>query len=132
MIVDIQGNLTETGSGLSESPITRDELFERECDCGCADRNEDYEYDQEPCEDCYYYPRNDWFYDVEFVTDMFGSMKNVRLMVAGGGPTIWWDLKNERKELYWWGSEQTCNLVFEDSEMLDDLWSYFEDMKYNL
>jgi hypothetical protein len=49
---------------------------------------------------------HDWMedvYDIEWITYQDKSYKGARLMVAGGGPNIWVNLKSNIVQGYWWG-----------------------------
>ena len=45
-------------------------------------------------------------YDIEWVTNQDHSYKGARLLVAGGGPSIWVNLQTGTVDGYWWGD--TC------------------------
>ena len=62
-------------------------------------------------------------YDIEWVTHNDHSYKGARLLVAGGGPTIWVNLQGLTVDGYWWGD--TCKVPFSDNLGLDD---YLEEM----
>ena len=42
-------------------------------------------------------------YDIEWITYQDKSYKAARLLVAGGGPNIWVNLKSSIVQGYWWG-----------------------------
>ena len=42
-------------------------------------------------------------YDIEWVTNQDHSYKGARLLVAGGGPTVWVNMHTHEVEGYWWG-----------------------------
>jgi hypothetical protein len=42
-------------------------------------------------------------YDIEWITFQDGTFKGARLLVAGGGPTVWVNVKNDEVEGYWAG-----------------------------
>ena len=46
-------------------------------------------------------------YDIEWITFQDHSYKGARLLVAGGGPTIWVNVKNDEVEGYWAGDHYT-------------------------
>ena len=52
-------------------------------------------------------------YDIEWITFQDGSYKGARLLVAGGGPTIWVNVKNDEVEGYWAGDH--CTEAFQDN-----------------
>ena len=52
-------------------------------------------------------------YDIEWITFNDGSYKGARLLVAGGGPTIWVNVKNDEVEGYWAGDH--CTEAFQDN-----------------
>ena len=52
-------------------------------------------------------------YDIEWITFQDGSFKGARLLVAGGGPTIWVNVKNDEVEGYWAGDH--CTEAFQDN-----------------
>ena len=59
---------------------------------------------------------HDWMedvYDIEWITFNDGSYKGARLLVAGGGPTIWVNVKNDEVEGYWAGDH--CTEAFQDN-----------------
>jgi len=62
-------------------------------------------------------------YDIEWVTNQDHSYKGARLLVAGGGPSIWVNLQGLTVDGYWWGD--TCKVPFSDNLGLDE---YLEDL----
>ena len=69
---------------------------------------------------------SDWMenvYDIEWITFNDGSFKGARLLVAGGGPTIWVNVKTDEVEGYWAGDH--CTEAFQDNLGLR---SYLEDL----
>ena len=52
-------------------------------------------------------------YDIEWITFKDGSFKGARLLVAGGGPTIWVNVKTDEVEGYWAGDH--CTEPFQDN-----------------
>ena len=62
-------------------------------------------------------------YDIEWVTFQDGSYKAARLLVAGGGPSIWVNLQTKTVDGYWWND--TCKVPFEDNLGLDE---YLEEL----
>ena len=69
---------------------------------------------------------SDWMenvYDIEWITFNDGSFKGARLLVAGGGPTIWVNVKTDEVEGYWAGDH--CTEPFIDNL---ELHSYLEDL----
>ncbi len=52
-------------------------------------------------------------YDIEWITFQDGTFKGARLLVAGGGPTIWVNVKNDEVEGYWAGDY--CTEAFQDN-----------------
>ena len=65
----------------------------------------------------------DGVYDIEWITFQDGSYKGARLLVAGGGPTIWVNVKTDEVEGYWAGDH--CTEAFQDNL---ELRSYLEDL----
>ena len=65
-------------------------------------------------------------YDIEWITFKDGSFKGARLLVAGGGPTIWVNVKNDEVEGYWAGDH--CTQAFQDNIGLR---AYLEDTHAN-
>tara|TARA_R100000655_G_scaffold85403_1_gene125196 strand:+ start:234 stop:551 length:318 start_codon:yes stop_codon:yes gene_type:complete len=62
-------------------------------------------------------------YDIEWITHNDKSYKAARLMVAGGGPSIWVNLQRNVVQGYWWGDY--CEHHFSDQIGLDD---YLEEI----
>ena len=62
-------------------------------------------------------------YDIEWVTHNDHSYKGARLLVAGGGPSIWVNLQGLTVDGYWWGD--TCKVPFADNLGLDE---YLEEL----
>ena len=62
-------------------------------------------------------------YDIEWITFRDRSYKAARLMVAGGGPSIWVNLQTNTVDGYWWGD--TCKVPFADNLGLDE---YLEEL----
>jgi len=62
-------------------------------------------------------------YDIEWITRNDHSYKAARLLVAGGGPSIWVNLLGNTVDGYWWGD--TCKYHFEDNIGLDE---YLEEL----
>ena len=62
-------------------------------------------------------------YDIEWITFNDHKYKAARLMVAGGGPTIWVNLQTSTVDGYWWGDH--CTHRFEDNLGLDE---YLEEL----
>ena len=62
-------------------------------------------------------------YDIEWITHNDHTYKAARLMVAGGGPTVWVNLLGNTVDGYWWGDH--CKHGFVDNIGLDD---YLEEM----
>ena len=52
-------------------------------------------------------------YNIEWITFQDGSFKGARLLVAGGGPTIWVNVKTDEVEGYWAGDH--CTEAFQDN-----------------
>ena len=65
----------------------------------------------------------DGVYDIEWITHNDHTYKSARLLVAGGGPTIWVNLWTNTVDGYWWGD--TCKCPFVDNLGLDD---YLEEL----
>ena len=62
-------------------------------------------------------------YDIEWITFNDGTFKGARLLVAGGGPTIWVNVKTDEVEGYWAGDHYTE--PFQDNI---DLRAYLEEL----
>ena len=62
-------------------------------------------------------------YDIEWITFNDHKYKAARLMVAGGGHTIWVNLQTSTVDGYWWGDH--CTHRFEDNLGLDE---YLEEI----
>ena len=62
-------------------------------------------------------------YDIEWITFNDHSYKGARLLVAGGGPSIWVNLLGLTVDGYWWGDH--CTHRFEDNLGLDE---YLEEI----
>jgi len=62
-------------------------------------------------------------YDIEWITHNDHTYKGARLLVAGGGPSIWVNLQGLTVDGYWWGD--TCKVPFADNIGLDD---YLEEL----
>ena len=52
-------------------------------------------------------------YDIEWITFNDGTFKGARLLVAGGGPTVWCNGKTDEVEGYWAGDH--CTEAFQDN-----------------
>ena len=52
-------------------------------------------------------------YDIEWITFQDGTFKGARLLVAGGGPTVWVNVKTDEVEGYWAGDH--CTEAFQDN-----------------
>ena len=52
-------------------------------------------------------------YDIEWITFQDGTFKGARVLVAGGGPTIWVNVKTDEVEGYWAGDH--CTQPFQDN-----------------
>ena len=64
---------------------------------------------------------NEWMedvYDIEWITYQGKTYKSARLMVAGGGPSIWVNLQRNVVQGYWWGDY--CEHHFSDQIGLDE------------
>ena len=57
-------------------------------------------------------------YDIEWITHQDHSYKAARILVAGGGPSIWVNLLGNTVDGYWWGDH--CKVPFTDNIGLDD------------
>ena len=55
----------------------------------------------------------DHVYDIEWITHQDHSFRGARLLVAGGGPTIWVNVKTDEVEGYWAGDH--CTEAFQDN-----------------
>ena len=62
-------------------------------------------------------------YDIEWITTQDHKYKGARLLVAGGGPSIWVNLQGLTVDGYWWGD--TCKVPFVDNLGLDE---YLEEL----
>ena len=62
-------------------------------------------------------------YEIEWITYGDKTYKSARLMVAGGGPSIWVNLQRNVVQGYWWGDY--CECPFADNIGLDD---YLEEI----
>ena len=62
-------------------------------------------------------------YDIEWITHRDKTYKSARLMVAGGGPSIWVNLQRNVVQGYWWGDY--CEHAFSDQIGLDE---YLEEI----
>ena len=60
----------------------------------------------------------DHVYEIEWITYGDKTYKSARLMVAGGGPTIWVNLQRNIVQGYWWGDY--CENPFVDNIGLDE------------
>ena len=58
-------------------------------------------------------------YDIEWITFNDHSYKAARLLVAGGGPSIWVNLQSLTVDGYWWGCDKVEH-HFLDNIGLDD------------
>ena len=57
-------------------------------------------------------------YDIEWITHQDHNYKAARILVAGGGPSIWVNLLGNTVDGYWWGDH--CKVPFTDNIGLDD------------
>ena len=62
-------------------------------------------------------------YDIEWITTQDHKYKGARLLVAGGGPSIWVNHQGLTVDGYWWGD--TCKVPFSDNLGLDE---YLEEL----
>ena len=60
----------------------------------------------------------DGVYNIEWITHQDHSYKAARILVAGGGPSIWVNLLGNTVDGYWWGDH--CKVPFTDNIGLDD------------
>ena len=58
-------------------------------------------------------------YDIEWITHNDHTYKAARLLVAGGGPSIWVNLQSLTVDGYWWGCDKVEH-HFLDNIGLDD------------
>ena len=65
-------------------------------------------------------------YDIEWITYRDGRYKAARLLVAGGGPTIWVNMHTHEVEGYWWGDRVIEPFI--DNLQLDE---YLEELHAN-
>ena len=63
-------------------------------------------------------------YDIEWITHQDHTYKAARLLVAGGGPSIWVNLQSLTVDGYWWGCDKVEH-HFLDNIGLDD---YLEEL----
>jgi len=61
----------------------------------------------------------DGVYDIEWTTHRDHNYRAARLLVAGGGPTIWVNTLTDNVEGYWWGCDKV-SWGFFDNIGLDD------------
>ena len=66
----------------------------------------------------------DHVYDIEWITHQDHTYKAARLLVAGGGPSIWVNLQSLTVDGYWWGCDKVEH-HFLDNIGLDD---YLEEL----
>ena len=59
-------------------------------------------------------------YDVKYTVDGDGTYLGVRIMLAGGGPSIYLDTYHEQIEGYW--GVDSCKLIISDFDYIDDHW----------
>lgn len=71
----------------------------------------------------YDYLRGD-YYDVEYRVGSDGEYRSVEVMVAGGGPNIYVDTKDNAVKLYWWNERAEYCLSTSPAEAIDQ---YFEE-----
>ena len=62
-------------------------------------------------------------YDIEWITNRDHKYQGARLLVAGGGPSIWVNMHTHEVEGYWWGDH--CKCPFVDNLHLDE---YLEEL----
>ena len=62
-------------------------------------------------------------YDIEWITTQDHKYKAARLLVAGGGPSIWVNTQTCTVDGYWWND--TCKVPFADNLGLDE---YLEEL----
>ena len=72
-----------------------------------------------------FYPEDDGdppyeAYDVKYTVDGDGTYLGVRIMLAGGGPTVYLDTYHEEIQGYWGGD--SCKLIISDFDYIDDYW----------
>ena len=68
-------------------------------------------------------------YDIEWITHNDHTYKAARLLVAGGGPSVWVNLLGNTVDGYWWGDH--CKHGFVDNIGLDDhLSELYENTKF--
>ena len=67
-------------------------------------------------------------YDIEWITHQDHTYKAARLLVAGGGPSIWVNLQSLKVEGYWWGCDKVEH-HFLDNIGLDDYLSELHGCK---
>ena len=120
-------------SNLSEAmesarKVTEADVYGRWCpdeECGCDEVDDDGAYIKEECDEC---ERETNFLDVQYVIGIQGDLMNIRVLVAFGGPTIWWDLANEVAEGTWWMDRLEVPLSFATDDLKERLWDYLEGM----
>ena len=62
-------------------------------------------------------------YDIIWITNQDHKYQGARLLVAGGGPSIWVNMNTHEVEGYWWGDH--CKVPFVDNLQLDE---YLEEL----
>ena len=67
---------------------------------------------------------NDNAYDIEVVCSIDKNVRNIRILLAGGGPTIWWDCGRSMIEGYW-GSDSIERQV--DDSVSEEVFAVFEE-----
>ena len=58
-----------------------------------------------------------------YTTGRNGEYKGVRLLLAYGGPNVYLDTYFRTLELYWWNESATVDLLPNEAEEVDSMWS---------
>lgn len=62
-----------------------------------------------------------------YTTGRNGEYKGVRLLLAYGGPNVYLDTYSRTLELYWWNESATVDLLPDEAEEVDAMWSELYD-----
>lgn len=62
-----------------------------------------------------------------YTTGRNGEYKGVRLLLACGGPNVYLDTYRRTLELYWWNESATVDLLPNEAEEVDSMWSEMYD-----
>ena len=58
-----------------------------------------------------------------YTTGRNGEYKGVRLLLAYGGPNVYLDTYSRTLELYWWNESATVDLLPNEADEVDAMWS---------